>query len=287
MPPSSAPWSEGRRIYDNIRKAIQFLLASNMSEVLGVFVATLLGFTLLNPVHLLFINLMTDCFPALALGMEKAEPDVMQPPPRDRRDGIFAGGLGCGHRLSGPADHRADAWPPTSSATAWRRAYFEMPKGVSDDGMTMAFLTMSMCGDLPQLQYALSAAAACSSLPSHNKVLWLAHDRQLCWLTTVVLRGALHRQRLRISRRWSWTEYGIALGLAVLVIPVVEIVEACQRRPWPEKETALSLSDHIRRGGFCRPGALSKPYKMPGHRPAFFFLREFAWRRKAWYNYLL
>ena len=59
---------EGRRIYDNIRKAIQFLLASNMSEVLGVFVATLLGFTLMNPVHLLFINLITDCFPALALG---------------------------------------------------------------------------------------------------------------------------------------------------------------------------------------------------------------------------
>ena len=71
---------EGRRIYDNIRKAIQFLLASNMSEVLGVFCATLMGFTLLNPVHLLFINLVTDCFPALALGMEKAEPDVMNRP---------------------------------------------------------------------------------------------------------------------------------------------------------------------------------------------------------------
>ena len=71
---------EGRRIYDNIRKAIQFLLASNMSEVLGVFVATLLGFTLLNPVHLLFINLITDCFPALALGLEKGEPDVMERP---------------------------------------------------------------------------------------------------------------------------------------------------------------------------------------------------------------
>ena len=86
---------EGRRIYDNIRKAIQFLLASNMSEVLGVFCATLLGFTLLKPVHLLWINLITDCFPALALGLEKAEPDVMQPPaPQRLRDGIFAGGLG-------------------------------------------------------------------------------------------------------------------------------------------------------------------------------------------------
>ena len=85
---------EGRRIYDNIRKAIQFLLASNMSEVLGVFSATLMGFVLLNPVHLLFINLVTDCFPALALGMEEAEPDTMRRAPRNSSDGIFAGGLG-------------------------------------------------------------------------------------------------------------------------------------------------------------------------------------------------
>ena len=62
---------EGRRIYDNIRKAIQFLLGSNMSEVLSIFFATLLGFTILQPVHLLWINLVTDCFPALALGTEK------------------------------------------------------------------------------------------------------------------------------------------------------------------------------------------------------------------------
>src|SRR5699024_2117988 len=67
---------EGRRIYDNIRKAIQFLLGSNMSEVLSVFLATLMGFVILEPVHLLWINLITDCFPALALGMEKGEPDL-------------------------------------------------------------------------------------------------------------------------------------------------------------------------------------------------------------------
>ena len=85
---------EGRRIYDNIRKTIQFLLASNMSEVVGVFAATLMGFTLLNPVHLLFINLITDCFPALALGLERGEPDLMDRPPRKASDGIFAGGLG-------------------------------------------------------------------------------------------------------------------------------------------------------------------------------------------------
>ena len=65
--------SEGRRIYDNIRKAIQLLLSSNISEILSIFVATLLGFTILKPVHILWINLITDTFPALALGMEEEE----------------------------------------------------------------------------------------------------------------------------------------------------------------------------------------------------------------------
>ena len=74
--------AKGRRIYDNIRKAIQFLLGSNMSEVLAVFCATLMGFAILEPVHLLWVNLITDTLPALALGLEKAEPDVMRRPPR-------------------------------------------------------------------------------------------------------------------------------------------------------------------------------------------------------------
>ena len=69
---------EGRRIFENIKKSIQFLLASNLSEVISIFVATLLGFTILKPVHILWINLITDTFPALALGMEKSEKDVMK-----------------------------------------------------------------------------------------------------------------------------------------------------------------------------------------------------------------
>ena len=85
---------EGRRIYDNIRKAIQFLLSSNLAEVVAVFVATMLGFTLLRPMHLLWINLITDTFPALALGMEEGERDLMKRKPRDDKEGIFAGGVG-------------------------------------------------------------------------------------------------------------------------------------------------------------------------------------------------
>jgi Ca2+-transporting ATPase len=77
---------EGRRIYSNIRKSIQFLLSSNLAEVLSIFVATLIGFTILKPIHLLWINLISDTFPALALGMEKSEKDVMKKPPRKTDD---------------------------------------------------------------------------------------------------------------------------------------------------------------------------------------------------------
>ena len=76
---------EGRRIYANIRKAIQFLLASNLAEVLAIFFSTMIGFTILKPVHLLWINLITDCFPALALGLEKSESDIMKRNPVIRR----------------------------------------------------------------------------------------------------------------------------------------------------------------------------------------------------------
>ncbi len=132
---------EGRRIYDNIRKAIQFLLGSNMSEVISIFVATLMGFTIMAPVHLLWINLVTDCFPALALGMEKAEPDVMRRKPRDSKSGIFSGGLGVDVAYQG-------ILVSLLTLAAFFIGHF-MQSGnfaITDsaDGTTMAFLTMSM-----------------------------------------------------------------------------------------------------------------------------------------------
>ena len=85
---------EGRRIYENIRKSIQFLLSSNLSEVVALFVATLINLKLFSPIHILWINLITDTFPAIGLGMEEAESDIMQKPPRDPKKGIFANRLG-------------------------------------------------------------------------------------------------------------------------------------------------------------------------------------------------
>ena len=77
-------------------KTIQFLLSANLSEVVALFAATLLNFRLFAPIHILWINLVTDTFPAIALGMEEAEPDVMKKPPRKAGESIFAGGLAAG-----------------------------------------------------------------------------------------------------------------------------------------------------------------------------------------------
>ena len=216
---------EGRRIYDNIRKAIQFLLASNMSEVLGVFCSTLMGFTLLNPVHLLFINLVTDCFPALALGMEKAEPDTMNRPPRDSKEGIFAGGL------FGDIAYQGILVTVLTIVSyiignCFEVGKFAMPVGVSNHGMTMAFLTMSMCEIFHSFNLR-SQRKSVFSLKGHNKVLWAAMIGSLL-LTTAVLEIPF------LAKAFGFTpiglaEYGIAMALAVLVIPVVEIVKLCQR----------------------------------------------------------
>lgn len=217
---------EGRRIYDNIRKAIQFLLASNMSEVLGVFCATLMGFTLLNPVHLLFINLVTDCFPALALGMEKAEPDVMNRPPRNSREGIFAGGL------LGDIIYQGILVTALTILSYWMGNFFEtgvfsLPAGVSEHGMTMAFLTMSMCEIFHSFNLR-SQHNSVFSLHGQNPVLWAAMIGSLI-LTTAVLEVPF------LANAFGFTpvgaaEYGVALCLAVLVIPVVEAVKFFQRR---------------------------------------------------------
>ncbi len=220
---------EGRRIYDNIRKAIQFLLASNMSEVLGVFFATLMGFVLLNPVHLLFINLVTDCFPALALGMEKAEPDTMNRPPRNSGDGIFAGGLGFDVVYQGVLVTIITLVAYLIGASfEFGGNFFETLRSVGESGhgMTMAFLTMSMCEIFHSFNLR-SARKSVFSLKGQNPVLWGAMLGSLL-LTTAVIEIPF------LATAFGFTpigleEYGISMALAILVIPVVEIVKLIQR----------------------------------------------------------
>jgi Ca2+-transporting ATPase len=216
---------EGRRIYDNIRKAIQFLLSSNMSEVMGVFVSTIMGFTLLKPVHLLFINLITDCFPALALGLEKGEKDIMKRSPRSTKDSIFAGGMLWDILYQG-ALITALTIVSYILGHSMEIGHFEMPHGISPDGMTMAFLTMNMCEIFHSFNMR-STRNSIFTLQSQNKVLWLAMLGSLA-LVTLVLEVPAVAGMFGFTPV-SWMEYGIALGLSILVIPAVELVKAIER----------------------------------------------------------
>ena len=216
--------AEGRRIYDNIRKSIQFLLASTMSEVLSIFAATMLGFVILQPVHLLWINLITDCFPALALGMERPEADIMQRKPRKTDDGIFAGGLGIDMLYQG-----------VILAGLTLTAYFighYIEAGVweittSPDGTTMAFLTLSMA----EIFHSFNMRSQRDSL-LHMKYM----NPALIWssiasfaATTLVIYVPFLADAFEFEHI-SLTEYAIALGLAFLVIPIVEIIKFFQRK---------------------------------------------------------
>ena len=215
---------EGRRIYANMRKAIQFLLASNLAEVLAIFFATMIGFTILQPVHLLWINLITDCFPALALGMEKSEPDIMKRKPRDPKEGIFAGGMGFDVFFQGAI--------VTALVLASYLIGHRIESGVwefvnSPDGTTMAFLTLSMVEICHSLNMR-SRRGSIFSLHSHNKFLYGAMIISLI-LTTAVIEVPF------IAAAFKFTpidleEYVIALLLAVSIIPIMEAVKAIQRR---------------------------------------------------------
>lgn len=220
---------EGRRIYDNIRKAIQFLLGSNMSEVLSIFFATLMGFTILQPVHLLWINLVTDCFPALALGMEKAEPDIMKRKPRDAKAGIFAGGMGIDIAYQG-------AFITLLTLGSYFIGHY-MESGVweitnSAHGTTMAFVTMSMAEIFHSMNMR-SQRGSIFKLGSHNKVLFWAGLGSLL-ATTLVCEVPF------LAAAFEFTsvepmEYVVALVMGALIIPVVELVKFIQRKMNKEK----------------------------------------------------
>ena len=215
---------EGRRIYSNIRKAIQFLLASNLSEVLSIFFATLLGFTILEPVHLLWINLITDCFPALALGMEQSESDIMKRSPRDPKEGIFAGGMGFDVFFQG-------AIVTVLVMISYLLGHY-YESGVwefvnSKDGTTMAFLTLSMVEIFHSLNMR-SRRGSIFRMATHNKFLYAAMIVSFV-LTTAVIEVPFLAAAFEFTPI-ALPEYLMALGLAVMIIPIMEIVKIVQRK---------------------------------------------------------
>ena len=208
---------EGRRIYDNIRKAIQFLLASNLSEVLAIFFATLIGFTIFQPVQLLWINLITDCFPALALGMEEPEANVMKRHPRNSKEGIFAGGLGFAVAYQGIlvtvitlASYFIGHWFETGN--------FEITDSVH--GTTMAFLTLAMCEVFHSFNMR-SLHGSIFTIKRQNMWLWGAGILSLLLTSIVVLIAPIAEIFSMVAI--GWQEYLVAMALGFAIIPLVEI----------------------------------------------------------------
>ena len=220
---------EGRRIYDNIRKVIQFLLSANLAEVFSVFIATMIGFTIFQPVQLLWINLITDCFPALALGMEDAEGDVMKRKPRDASDGVFAGGMGVDCLVQGIiitllviASFFAGVYLHNGSISMAM-----LTDGIADpEGVTMAFITLSMV-EIFHCFNMRSRRASLFSMKKQNKWLWGAAALALVLTVVVVEFDPLAQMFGFMTLKFE--ALGAALFLAFLIIPLMEIYKAIMR----------------------------------------------------------
>ena len=221
---------EGRRIYDNIRKVIQFLLSANLAEVFSVFIATLVGFTLFQPVQLLWVNLVTDCFPALALGMEEAEGNIMQRKPRKASDGVFAGNMGLDCVVQGLII------TALVLASFFAGVYFDMGcidianmmAGTADEeGVMMAFITLNMV-EIFHCFNMRSRRQSVFTMKKQNVWLWGAAALALVLTLIVVEFEPLAMMFFGVpglELKGSLT----ALGIAFLIIPLNELYKAIMR----------------------------------------------------------
>lgn len=215
---------EGRRIYDNIKKSIQFLLSSNLSEVIALFLATIWNFKLFSPIHILLINLVTDSFPAISLGMEKAEKDIMDRPPRSAEEGIFSNGMGARIIYQG-----------TVIAILTIISYMTGNARSHAEGMTMAFLTLSMCEIFHSLNLR-SSTKSIFSLGTHNKSLLFAMTFSfLVTMAVVYVPGLNVIFELEVL---PWDKLLTALGIAAVIFPLVELEKFISR--------SISKQDNIR-----------------------------------------
>lgn len=203
---------EGRKIYSNIKKTIQFLLSSNTAEVLAIFFATFLfpGEIFLIPVQILFVNLITDTLPAIALGVEPAESSVMNEPPRKQNESIIGGRTGI-HILYGGIIQTAIVLTSFLVAHKMWGAHI---------ASTIAFITLN----LVQIFHMFNAQTECSIFrknPFRNKMVWVAAGVGVALLLILTLvpfmEQAFGVYDLNLIQ-WVYT-----VGLALTIIPFVEI----------------------------------------------------------------
>ena len=220
---------EGRKIYDNIRNSVLFLLSSNLAEVLAIFVASLLNFTVLESIHLLWINLITDCFPALALGMEQSDIGIMSRPPRDSKAGIFSGGAWIDTFIHGffvmcitLGAYITGVYIETGS---WQFVNHQ-------NGMTMAFLAMSLAEIFHSFNMR-SRVHSIFQLKHHNKWLYGAMILSLVLTTAVIYIPGL--SDLFRFAHINFLEYALSIIYALMMIPLVECTKFIRRKITHEK----------------------------------------------------
>lgn len=220
---------EGRKIYDNIRKVLQFQLSTNTAEVIYVFLASAFGITVVTPAQLLWINMVTDSTPGLALGMEKAEGNLMKRKPRNSNEGVFSDGAGSSMIIHGVI------MAFIVLLSFFIGQYIELGHyGVfeSVDGMTMAFLT----ANLVEMFYAICMRTQKGSIfkmKTRNKWLLGSFMLSLIFTAGVIYIPAL--SKLFGLATISFKEFAIAFGLAFLVIPITEVAKYFQRRKTNEE----------------------------------------------------
>lgn len=208
---------EGRTIYSNIRKATQFLLSTNATEVITIFSAMLVDIRLLAPVQLLWINMVTDSLPAVAIGMEKGEADVMKQPPRDSSESIFAHGMGI-----------KIIYQSIIMSALVLFAYFYGDDVSHDVGHTMAFLTLSAIQLFHAFNLRFEKRSLFSGSSSHNNYMFLAFVVGLAATLIIIFTPGLNSLFKTVPLSTEHTL--VSLGIAALIIPIVEILKFFRRR---------------------------------------------------------
>ncbi|WP_314675752.1 cation-transporting P-type ATPase, partial [uncultured Streptococcus sp.] len=214
---------EGRKVFSNIQKTIQYLLSSNTAEVLSIFLATLFGWDVLEPVHILWLNLVTDTLPAMALGVEPAEPDVMKHKPRGRNSSFFSGGVLRSIIYQGILQAAlvlgvygyALLYPEHST-------YAE----IHADALTMSYLTLGLI----QLVQAFNVKSVYQSIftvgPFKNKLFnWSIVASFLLLAATLTIPGFSPFFKLSILTPTQWLAPIIASALMIVVVEIVKFVQ--------------------------------------------------------------
>ncbi|WP_438494116.1 calcium-translocating P-type ATPase, SERCA-type [Paenibacillus sp. IHBB 3054] len=204
---------EGRKVYSNIRKAIQFLLSANLGEVLTLFIATMVGWRILEPIHILWINLVTDTLPALALGLEKAGEDVMTKKPRKSSSSIFSGGVGAGIVYQGIIEAAL-----TLLVYYWAHTHYD--EGVA---VTMAFATLGLL----QITHAFNVRSNTKSLFqiglfSNKYMLGASVISGLLLVLVIIIPGLNDWFGVQHLNGLQWW---IVCGAAVSIVVLVELVK--------------------------------------------------------------